>query len=78
MSQRTLIEPTSEAWEASVLPLNYVRSLFLIVLAELFVGPVVRLIHGIKREQHIGIRQAQASWLERLPVTQEVAAKATL
>jgi hypothetical protein len=26
------IEPTSEAWEAPVLPLNYARSLFLIVL----------------------------------------------
>jgi hypothetical protein len=26
------IQPTSEAWEASVLPLNYARSLFLIVL----------------------------------------------
>ena len=25
-------EPVSEAWEASVLPLNYARSLFLIVL----------------------------------------------
>jgi hypothetical protein len=27
------IEPTSEAWEAPVLPLNYARSLFLIVVA---------------------------------------------
>jgi hypothetical protein len=26
------IEPTSEAWEAPVLPLNYARSLFLIIL----------------------------------------------
>ncbi len=26
------IEPTSEAWEAPVLPLNYARSLFLILL----------------------------------------------
>ncbi len=26
------IEPTSEAWEAPILPLNYARSLFLIVL----------------------------------------------
>jgi hypothetical protein len=26
------IEPTSEAWEAPVLPLNYARSMFLIVL----------------------------------------------
>jgi len=25
-------QPVSEAWEASVLPLNYARSLFLIVL----------------------------------------------
>ena len=28
------IEPTSEAWEAPILPLNYARSLFLIVLEE--------------------------------------------
>jgi hypothetical protein len=27
------IEPTSEAWEAPVLPLNYARSIFLILLA---------------------------------------------
>ena len=27
------IEPTSEAWEAPILPLNYARSLFLIVVA---------------------------------------------
>jgi hypothetical protein len=27
------IEPTSEAWEAPILPLNYARSLFLIVPA---------------------------------------------
>ena len=26
------IEPTSETWEAPILPLNYTRSLFLIVL----------------------------------------------
>ncbi len=26
------IEPKSEAWEAPILPLNYTRSLFLIVL----------------------------------------------
>jgi hypothetical protein len=30
------IEPTSEAWEAPVLPLNYARSLFLIVLRNRF------------------------------------------
>ncbi len=50
-------------------PLNYARSLSLIVLGELFAGPDVRLIHGIEREQHIDIRRAQTSWLERLLVT---------
>jgi hypothetical protein len=30
------IEPTSEAWEAPILPLNYARSLFLIVLRNWF------------------------------------------
>ena len=50
-------------------PLNYARSLSLIVLGELFAGPNVRLIHGIEREQHVDIRRAQTSWLERLFVT---------
>jgi hypothetical protein len=40
---------------------------------ELWLGPGFRLIHGIKREQHIGIRRAQVSWLERLTVTQQAA-----
>ena len=44
---------------------------------ELSVGPDFRLIHGIKREQHIGIRRAQVSWLERLPVTAEAAGSST-
>jgi hypothetical protein len=38
------IEPTSEAWEAPVLPLNYARSLFLIVLVNCLWSSV-RLIH---------------------------------
>jgi hypothetical protein len=29
-------------------------------------------------EQHIGIRRAQVSWLERLPVTQEVTGSSSI
>jgi hypothetical protein len=54
------IEPTSEAWEAPILPLNYARSF------ELPAGPGVRFIHVTL--QRVGRRRAQVRRLERLPV----------
>ncbi len=46
-SERAMkIEPTSEAWEASVLPLNYARSLITILLR---IDPP----HGVRRKNWI-------------------------
>ena len=51
------IEPTSEAWEAPILPLNYARSVFLNCTCELPVGPGVRFIHVTL--QRVGRRGAR-------------------
>jgi hypothetical protein len=66
-SQRSRIQPTSEAWEASVLPLNEARSLFLIVVVNLPVSSGVRLIDVVL--DRFGIEERKSVGLERLPVT---------
>ena len=61
------IEPTSEAWEAPVLPLNYARSLFLIVLANyLWVQAFDRFIESGAKAPRIGFRKEKQDESARL------------
>src|SRR5882672_4320856 len=64
------IEPTSEAWEAPILPLNYARSLFPNCSCELPVGPGVRFIHVTL--QRVGGRGARVRRSNCLPLASRV------
>jgi hypothetical protein len=65
------IEPTSEAWEASILPLYDARSSFVIVLRNWFFVQRSRDSASISAGVG-GVSGAEISGLEHLVVTQEV------